>query len=62
MPFKDPERKKEHNRIYFAQWYKNNKEKVLKSNSDYKKENVKTGLHLKVLWLVCIVTLAIQRS
>ena len=38
MPFKDPERKKEHNRIYFAQWYKKNKEKVLKSNRDYKKK------------------------
>ena len=41
MPFKDPERKKEHNRIYFAQWYKNNKEKVLKSNRDYKKNKRK---------------------
>ena len=41
MPFKDLEKKKEYNKNYFANWYKENKQKVFKANRDYKNKKRK---------------------
>lgn len=47
MPYKDLEKKREHNRRYFSDWYQSNKEKVLKSNREYKKKKRKEWAEFK---------------